>query len=169
MVGRACHHAAGLQGGLSGLCRRRLGNADRSRRIWRAGASDPSRQGGVEQCLAEGRADVGDGILVGWVQFGAGECAPRNRISDQVCSKGADGRFIRPPGFKEAYRAEVEGGWGTLAGPAEYGGQELPLSLASVVMEDRGSANMGFSLIMMLSPAAVEALKWHGTEEQRQT
>src|SRR3546814_811240 len=36
-------------------------------------------------------------------------------------------------------------------------------------MEDLGSANMGFSLSMMLSPAAVEALKWHGTEEQRQT
>ena len=33
-----------------------------------------------------------------------------------------------PPGFREAYRAYVEGGWGTLAGPAEYGGQGLPLT-----------------------------------------
>ena len=73
-----------------------------------------------------------------------------------------------PPGFREAYRAYVEGGWGTLAGPAEFGGQGLPLALASVVMEDLGSANMGFSLVMMLTPAAVEALKHHGTPDLRQ-
>ena len=57
-----------------------------------------------------------------------------------------------PPGFREAYRAYVEGGWGTLAGPAEYGGQGLPLTLASVVMEDLGSANMGFSLVHDADP-----------------
>ena len=72
-----------------------------------------------------------------------------------------------PAGFREAYRAYVEGGWGTLAGPAEFGGQGLPLTLACVVMEDLGSANMGFSLCMMLTPAAVEALKHHGTSEQQ--
>ena len=32
-------------------------------------------------------------------------------------------------------------------------------------MEDLGSANMGFSLCMMLTPGAVEALKHHGTAE----
>ena len=55
-------------------------------------------------------------------------------------------------GLQEAYRGYVEGGWGTLAGPAEHGGQGLPLTLAVVVMEDLGSANMGFSLVMMLDP-----------------
>jgi alkylation response protein AidB-like acyl-CoA dehydrogenase len=34
-------------------------------------------------------------------------------------------------------------------------------------MEDLGSANMGFSLVMMLTPAAVEALKHHGSDELR--
>jgi alkylation response protein AidB-like acyl-CoA dehydrogenase len=74
-----------------------------------------------------------------------------------------------PPGFKEAYRAYVEAGWGTLGGPTEYGGQGLPLSLATVVMEDLGSANMAFSLIMMLTPGAVEALKHHGSPELQRT
>jgi alkylation response protein AidB-like acyl-CoA dehydrogenase len=74
-----------------------------------------------------------------------------------------------PPGFRGAYRAYVEGGWGTLAGPPEHGGQGLPLALATVVMEDLGSANMGFSLIMMLTPAAVEALKHHGSEALQRT
>ena len=113
--------------------------------------------------------DLVDAILEGAGQFAAGEFAPLNRVGDEVGSKWSPEGVTTPPGFKEAYRAYVEGGWGTLTGPTEYGGQGLPLSLASVVMEDLGSANMGFSLIMMLSPAAVEALKWHGTEEQRCT
>jgi 3-(methylthio)propanoyl-CoA dehydrogenase len=113
--------------------------------------------------------DLVGAILEGAGQFAAGEFAPLNRVGDEVGSKWSPEGVTTPPGFKQAYRAYVEGGWGTLTGPTEYGGQGLPLSLASVVMEDLGSANMGFSLIMMLSPAAVEALKWHGTEEQRQT
>jgi alkylation response protein AidB-like acyl-CoA dehydrogenase len=67
-----------------------------------------------------------------------------------------------PPGFREAYQAYVEGGWGTLAGPPEQGGQGLPLVLATVVMEDLGAANMAFSLVTMLSAGAVEALRHHG-------
>src|SRR3546814_18591298 len=36
-------------------------------------------------------------------------------------------------------------------------------------MEDLGSANMGFSLVNMLTPAAIEALMAHGTAEQQAT
>ena len=110
-------------------------------------------------------ADVVDAVLEGAGAFAAGEFAPLNRVGDQVGAKWSPDGVTMPPGFREAYRAYVEGGWGTLTGPAQYGGQELPLTLASVVMEDLGSANMGFSLIMMLSPAAVEALRHHGSEE----
>jgi alkylation response protein AidB-like acyl-CoA dehydrogenase len=112
-------------------------------------------------------ADVVDAVLEGAGAFASGEFAPLNRVGDQVGAKWSPDGVTMPPGFKEAYRAYVDGGWGTLTGPAEHGGQGLPLSLASVVMEDLGSANMGFSLIMMLTPAAVEALRHHGTEEQQ--
>ena len=53
-----------------------------------------------------------------------------NRIGDQVGARWSDGEVTRPDGFREAYRAYVEGGWGTLSGPAEHGGQGLPLALA---------------------------------------
>nr|WP_170303927.1 acyl-CoA dehydrogenase [Sphingosinicella humi] len=119
--------------------------------------------------FADVTSDLVDAILEGAGQFAAGEFAPLNRVGDEVGSKWSPEGVTTPPGFKEAYGAYVEGGWGTLTGPTEYGGQGLPLSLSSVVMEDLGSANMAFSLIMMLSPAAVEALKHHGTEEQRRT
>ena len=110
-------------------------------------------------------ADVVDAVLEGAGAFAAGEFAPLNRVGDQVGAKWSPEGVTMPPGFKEAYRAYVEGGWGTLAGPTEHGGQGLPLTLATVVMEDLGSANMAFSLIMMLTPGTVEALKHHGSAE----
>jgi alkylation response protein AidB-like acyl-CoA dehydrogenase len=104
-------------------------------------------------------------IVEGAGQFAAGAFAPLNRIGDEVGARWSSDGVTMPAGFREAYHAYVEGGWGTLAAPEDHGGQGLPLTLASVVMEDLGSANMGFSLVMMLTPAAVEALKHHGTPE----
>jgi alkylation response protein AidB-like acyl-CoA dehydrogenase len=105
----------------------------------------------------------------GRAPFAAGEFAPLNRVGDQTGAKWTPEGVIMPPGFHEAYRGYVEGGWGTLAGPKEHGGQGLPLTLAAVVMEDLGSANMGFSLIMMLTPGSVEALTAHGSDELKKT
>src|SRR3546814_10329900 len=70
---------------------------------------------------------------------------------------------------KQAYRQFVEAGWGSIDGPGDYGGQDLPFTLATVVIEALGSANMGFSLCSILTPGAIHALMAYGTEEQRQT
>ena len=122
----------------------------------------------TSEAFAEATPETVDAIVDGAGAFAAGEFAPLNRIGDEIGARWDDGKVTMPAGFREAYRAYVEGGWGTIAGPAAFGGQGLPLSLASVVMEDLGSANMGFSLCMMLTPAAVEALKHHGTSAQQQ-
>ena len=121
----------------------------------------------LQELFAEATPDLVDAILEGAGAFAAGEFAPLNRIGDEIGAKWSPEGVTTPPGFKEAYRAYVEGGWGTLAGPPDHGGQGLPLTLATVVMEDLGSANMAFSLIMMLTPGTVEALKHHGSEELR--
>jgi alkylation response protein AidB-like acyl-CoA dehydrogenase len=117
---------------------------------------------------ADASPDVVEAIVEGAGALAAGEFAPLNRVGDETGAKWSPDGVTMPPGFREAYRAYAEGGWGTLAGPKDFGGQGLPLSLATVVMEDLGAANMGFSLVMMLTPAAVEALKHHGTDAQRQ-
>ncbi|SMF70343.1 acyl-CoA dehydrogenase [Allosphingosinicella indica] len=119
--------------------------------------------------FADATPDLVDAILEGAGQFAAGEFAPLNRIGDELGAKWSPEGVTMPAGFREAYKAYVEGGWGTLAGPAEHGGQGLPHTLAMVVMEDLGSANMGFSLAMMLTPGAVEALKHHGSPELQKT
>jgi alkylation response protein AidB-like acyl-CoA dehydrogenase len=115
--------------------------------------------------FAEATPDLVDAIVDGAGAFAAGEFAPLNRTGDEIGAKWSSEGVTLPPGFREAYRAYVEGGWGTLAGPPEHGGQGLPLTLATVVMEDLGSANMGFSLVMMLTPGSVEALRHHGSPE----
>ena len=132
-------------------------------------ASDgPLPQSGSGLVFAEASADLVDAIVDGAGAFAAGEFAPLNRIGDEVGAKWSPEGVTLPPGFQQAYRAYVEGGWGTLAGPTDHGGQGLPLSLATVVMEDLGSANMGFSLVMMLTPGAVEALRHHGSAALQQ-
>jgi alkylation response protein AidB-like acyl-CoA dehydrogenase len=115
--------------------------------------------------FAEATPDLVDAVIEGIGAFAAGEFAPLNRVGDQVGARWSPEGVTMPEGFRAAYRAYVDGGWGTLAGPTEYGGQGLPLTLASLVLEDLGSANMAFSLCMMLTPGAVEALKHHGSEE----
>jgi alkylation response protein AidB-like acyl-CoA dehydrogenase len=112
--------------------------------------------------------DLVAAIVEGAGAFAAGEFAPLNRIGDEIGARWSPDGVAMPAGFRDAYRAYVEGGWGTLAGPVEAGGQGLPLALATVVMEDLGSANMGFSLCMMLTPGAVEALKHHGSDALRE-
>jgi alkylation response protein AidB-like acyl-CoA dehydrogenase len=72
-----------------------------------------------------------------------------------------------PAGYPEAYRAYVEGGWGTIGAPGDFGGQGLPFVLASAVLETLGAANMGFALAPTLTVGAIEALLHHGTPEQQ--
>ena len=113
--------------------------------------------------------DMVDAIVEGVGAFAAGEFAPLNRIGDTVGARWSPDGVTMPERFRDAYQAYVEAGWGSLAGPAEFGGQGLPQTLATVVLEELGAANMAFSLCPMLSAGAVEALVHHGTPEQQRT
>ncbi|MEA3041414.1 MAG: 3-(methylsulfanyl)propanoyl-CoA dehydrogenase [Sphingomonadales bacterium] len=115
--------------------------------------------------FAEATPDLVEAIVEGAGAFAAGAFAPLNRVGDETGARWSADGVAMPPGFRQAYRAYVESGWGTLAGLPEHGGQGLPLTLATVVMEDLGSANMAFSLCPMLSAGAVEALTHHGSAE----
>ena len=115
--------------------------------------------------FAEASADLVEAIVDGAGALAAGAFAPLNRAGDEIGARWSPEGVTMPPGFRDAYRAYVDGGWGTLAGPTEFGGQGLPHTLAVVLMEDLGSANMGLSLCMMLTPGSVESLIHHGSPE----
>jgi alkylation response protein AidB-like acyl-CoA dehydrogenase len=112
-------------------------------------------------------AEMADAVLDGAGQFAAGEWAPLDRLGDTDGPKWTEQGVKMPAGFAEAYRAYVEGGWGTIGSPAEFGGQGLPVSLTAAVLETLGTANMGFALAPILTVGAVETLIHHGTLEQQ--
>ncbi len=115
--------------------------------------------------FADATGDMVDAILDGAGQLAAGEWAPLNRIGDTEGAKLTDEGVVMPDGYRDAYQAYVEGGWGTIAAPSDFGGQGMPFSLAASILESLGSANMAFSLCPMLSVGAIEALTHHGSPE----
>ena len=117
--------------------------------------------------FAAASPDMVDAILEGAGSFAHGEWGPLNWVGDQHGAQWKDGAVTMPPGFREAYKAYVEGGWGSLDGPEAFGGQGLPFALATVVLEDLGTANMAFTLCPMLTVGAIEAIAQHGSDEQR--
>lgn len=117
--------------------------------------------------FAAASPDMVEAIAVGIGQFAAGEFAPLNRKGDCEGATLANGTVSLPAGFAEAYQAYVEQGWNAISGPTEHGGQGLPFTLATNVIENLGSANMAFTLLPLLTVGAIEALHHHGSESQQ--
>ena len=117
--------------------------------------------------FAAASADMVEAIVEGVGQFAAGEWAPLSRVGDTQGARLVDGKVRLPDGYAAAYRAYVEQGWNAISGPEHFGGQGLPFSLAVCVLENLGAANMGFSLLPMLTVGAIEAIEQHGSDEQK--
>jgi alkylation response protein AidB-like acyl-CoA dehydrogenase len=110
-------------------------------------------------------AEVADAVLGEAARFAENELAPLNRVGDEIGSVLENGVVRTPPGFRDAYRKYVEGGWNGLTCEAEIGGQGLPLALALPLTEMWNSACMGWALCPLLNSGAVELLKTHGSPE----
>jgi alkylation response protein AidB-like acyl-CoA dehydrogenase len=117
--------------------------------------------------FADATPDLVDAVLEGAGAFAAGEWAPLAREGDTDGPKWTPDGVKMPAGYPEAYKAYVDGGWGTIGAPGDFGGQGLPFVLASAVLETLGAANMGFALAPTLTVGAIEALLHHGTPEQQ--
>ncbi|MEM1140600.1 MAG: acyl-CoA dehydrogenase, partial [Pseudomonadota bacterium] len=95
--------------------------------------------------------------------------APLNWSGDREGASLKDGVVTTPSGFNEAYQKFAEGGWAGLSYDPEYGGQGLPQTLSTAVMECWQAANLSFGLSPTLTLGAIEALEAHGSEDQKQT
>jgi alkylation response protein AidB-like acyl-CoA dehydrogenase len=113
-------------------------------------------------------AGLADPILEEAGKFAANVLAPLNRSGDLEGAKWNDGNVSTPKGFKDAYHQYAEGGWSSLSGPTEFGGQGLPHLIAIPVSEMIGSANMAFKLCPLLTNGAVDALAVHATQDVKE-
>ena len=113
--------------------------------------------------------DVVRAILEEAGRLGREVLSPLNRSGDLEGAKLENGVVRTPRGFKEAYRAYVDGGWNTLQLDREIGGQGLPMLVSTPVFEMWDSANLAFMLCPVLTIAGAEMLQRYGSERQKST
>ena len=96
--------------------------------------------------------------------------APLNVVGDTEGSvRNDDGTVTTPKGFKEAYKAYVDAGWGALPFDAGFGGGGFPWLVTIAVQEMMNSANMALAMAPLLTQGAIDAINHHGSEEQKMT
>jgi alkylation response protein AidB-like acyl-CoA dehydrogenase len=98
-------------------------------------------------------------------KFAAEVLEPLSAPGDRAGSKLVDGKVVTPPGWKEAYQQFAAGGWGALAAPEEWGGQNLPHVIATAAGEVWNSSNLAFGLCPLLTHGAVDAIEAQGSDE----
>ena len=105
-----------------------------------------------------------DSILEEAAKFCTEILLPINASGDAEGCTYENGTVRTPAGFKAAYQAFTESGWGALNADPQYGGQGLPETVAKLVEEMICACNLSFGLYPGLSHGAYLALKSHGSE-----
>ncbi|ODU21227.1 MAG: acyl-CoA dehydrogenase [Sphingomonas sp. SCN 67-18] len=112
--------------------------------------------------------DIVDAVLSEGGRFAAEVLFPLNQSGDEEgCTRHDDGSVTTPKGFKDAYGQFVAGGWTTLSGPTEYGGQGLPHVISTAFEEYLISSNMAFGMYNGLTMGATAAILVKGSDEQK--
>ena len=133
-----------------------------------------SHAAGMDQGIAAGiYPELADGfaatLLSEAARFGDDILGPLNRIGDTHGTSLKDGIVTTAPGWSQAYRQWIDGGWNSLSCPASHGGQDMPRLVNAACMEMWSAANMAFTLCPLLSAGAVDAIATHGSEALKAT
>ncbi len=115
--------------------------------------------------FADVDASTAGAVLDEAARFASEVLQPTNAPGDvEGCTLDAQGQVRTPAGYREAYRAFVEGGWPALPCSPDWGGQGLPLVLDAAMREMLSACNHGWNMYPDLLHGAYETLKAHGSE-----
>lgn len=117
----------------------------------------------------EADRELMDSLFEMAASFAENELSPLNQSGDAEGCHFDNGTVTTPKGFKEAYKQYCELGFPALSAEEEFGGQNMPFSLSTVINEMVGTANWSFSMYPGLSHGAIQTIEHHGTDEQKQT
>src|SRR5579859_3065987 len=90
--------------------------------------------------FAELSPELADDILTNAGKFCEEVLQPLNQSGDEEGFHFENGVVTTPKGFKEAYKAYTEAGWGALGVPADWGGAGMPMLINMTVAEMAQSA-----------------------------
>ncbi len=120
---------------------------------------------GGTQDNAEFTPELLDTILEEAGKFCSEVLLPLNASGDIEGCHFENGVVRTPAGFKEAYDAFNEAGWGAVGAPPEFGGQGLPHAVTHLIEEMICGCNLSFGMYPGLTQGACRALEKHGSEE----
>jgi len=128
-----------------------------------AGLAKVSKLPGYE----EATPDLVDAVLDEAGKLASDVLEPLNHTGDKEGSRLENGVVYTPKGFKEAYRAFIDGGWNSVPFDPAHGGQGLPTLIHTALGELWSAANFSFALCPLLTFGAVEAIAVHGSAQQK--
>ena len=102
--------------------------------------------------------DLLEDILTNAGKFAEEVLQPINQSGDEEGCHYENGVVRTPKGYKEAYKAFSEAGWGALSAPSKFGGADMPMMVTLAVGEMMQSANQAFAMYPGLTGAAYGAL-----------
>ncbi|MCT2530816.1 acyl-CoA dehydrogenase [SAR92 clade bacterium H921] len=117
----------------------------------------------------EASSDMVAAILPEAAKFFEEMVAPTNWEADTQPAHLHEGAVVTAPMLESVYTQMVDAGWCCLSGDTDYDGAGFPGVVDVAVQEMLQSANLGFSLLPMLSRGVIHALSLYGSDEQKQT